>query len=142
MSKNKKENKGVPEDKEPLSRVSRHQKKSSRKKRRLFLAVALAIGAVLAAGAAFNIPYINVAREAGSWLGDRFSGSDSEAEPSPDYRYLTDPETGRDMGGEVSVLMGLYRVVGEEGEPLPSAGLCARHHLGPTSVLPEWGQDQ
>jgi hypothetical protein len=116
LSKNNKENKGVPEDKEPLSRVSRHQKKSSKKKRRVFLVVVLVIGAVLAVGAAFNIPYINVAREAGSWLGDRFSGSDSEAEPVPDYLYFTDPETGRKMSGEVSTLMGLYRIEEGEGE--------------------------
>lgn len=116
MSKNNKERKGVPEDKEPLSRVSRHQKKSSKRKRRIFLIIVLVLGAVLAVGAAFDIPYINVAREAGSWLGERFSGSDTEAESAPDYLYFTNPETGRNMGGEISTLMGLYRVEEGEGE--------------------------
>jgi len=116
LSRNKKEEKVVAEEKEPLSRVSRHQKKSSKKKRRAFLVIVLVIGAVLVVGAAFDIPYINVAREAGSWLGERFSGSDSEAESAPDYLYFTDPETGRDLGGEISTLMGLYRVEEGEGE--------------------------
>ena len=116
MSKNKKENKNGPEDKEPLSRVSRRQKKESKKKRRVFLIIVLAVGVILAVGAAFNIPYINIAREAGSWLGERFSGSDSEAEPTPDYLYFTNPETGGDIAGEVSTLLGIYKVEEGEGE--------------------------
>lgn len=114
MSKNNKEHKRAPEDKEPLSRVSRRHKKVSKRKHRVILIVVLVVGAVLAVGAAFNIPYINVAREAGSWLGERFSGSDTEAEPAHDYLYFTSPETGKEIGGEVSTLLSVYRL--EEGE--------------------------
>jgi hypothetical protein len=113
LSKEKDKKRDVQEDKEKLSRVSKRHRKEARKKRRVVLIIVLLVGAVLAVGAAFNIPYINVAREAGSWLGEKFSGSDTGEVAKEDYLFFTNPETGRESVGQVSVLAGIYRT--EEG---------------------------
>ena len=107
------ERKAKPDAKEKLSRVNKRHRKSAKKKRRVFLVVVLVLGAVLAVGAAFDIPYINIAREAGSWIGERFEGSGEKEEPAPEYLFFTDPQNGRRMEGEVSVLLGIYMTTGE-----------------------------
>ncbi|RJP29379.1 MAG: LytR family transcriptional regulator [Actinobacteria bacterium] len=108
------ESKASPEEKEKLSRVSKRHRKEARKKRRVVIVVLLAVGVVLAVGAIFDIPYINVAREAGSWIGERFSAPQENEEPVPDYLYFTHPHSEKRLSGDVSVLLGIYEDEGGE----------------------------
>jgi hypothetical protein len=94
-----------PAEKERFSRAAQRQRKEARKKRRMLLAVILAVGAVLAVGAIFDIPYINVARRGGSWLGEKISGESPRGKEVADYLFLTDPRTSRKMAGDVSTLL-------------------------------------
>lgn len=110
------EPKAASGDKEKLSRLNKRHRKEARKKRRVVLIVVLVLGAVLAVGAVMDIPYINVAREAGSWIGERFSGSEEKEEPVPEYLYFTDPQNGKKLEDEVSVLVGIYKTGGEEDQ--------------------------
>jgi hypothetical protein len=108
-----KENKAAPAGKEKLSRVKKRRKEESRKKRTTIFALALLLAAVLATGAVLDIPYINIVREAGSWVRERFSSAEEKGTQSPEYLFLTHPQSGRRMEGEVSVLLVLYRAGGD-----------------------------
>jgi hypothetical protein len=101
-------------EKEKLSRLNKRHQKESRKKRRILLVVILLVLGVLAVGAILDIPYINVAREAGSWIGDRFASSGESEEPAPDYLFFTHPQSAAELEGEVSVLVGVYTGAGEQ----------------------------
>lgn len=126
MSSNKKDNgekngdselKPSPDEKEKLSRVKKRHRKEARKKRRFVIIALLVIVLVLAVGAILDIPYINIVREAGSWIGERFTSSPQDEEPVPDYLYFTLPESEKELEGEVTVLLGLYETGGDEPEP-------------------------
>jgi hypothetical protein len=108
--------KPAPDEKEKLSRLNKRHRKEARKKRRVVLIVLLVAGVVLAVGAALDIPYINFAREAGSWIGERFSSAQESEEPVPDYLYFTHPQNDKEFAGDVSVLLGVYWTEGEEPE--------------------------
>lgn len=95
-------------EKEKLSRLNKRHKKEARKKRRLLVVVLLLVVCVLAVGAVLDIPYINAAREAGSWIADRFASGGEEEKPAPDYLYFTQPRGTGEFEGEVAVLVGLY----------------------------------
>jgi hypothetical protein len=98
-----------PEAKVKPSRVKRRRDVETRRKRRFFVSMALARGMVLALGAALNIPYINVAREAGAKLGEIFSSSQGEGGAGgSSYLFLTHPQSGRRLEGDVSALLALY----------------------------------
>ncbi len=96
------------------SRVEMRRRKESRKRRRLVtgLLVILGVGAMLAAGAVFDVPYINVVRRAGAWIADRFSSERAGQGENPDYIFLTDPQTGKRIEGEAGMLIALCREVG------------------------------
>ncbi len=105
-------------DKEKLSRVNKRHQKEARKKRRLLVVVLLILAAALAAGAIFDLPYINIAREAASWVGERFEGSGESEDTTPEYLYFTHPQSAREIVGEVSVLVGVYdeEILGRDGK--------------------------
>ena len=113
MRAESRERETAPGGKEKLSRVSRRHRREARKKRRIILALVLAAVAVLAAGAAFDIPYINVVREAGSWLGERFSGSGEKEASEPSHPFLAHPQTGKELGAEAAVLLAVYGTQGD-----------------------------
>lgn len=94
--------------KEKLSRLAKSKKKKERRRRKILLWTAVIVLACLAAGAFLNIPYINAARRAGDWLGERLFGSPS-GETSPPYAFLVDPGGGRELAGKVDFLFILYR---------------------------------
>lgn len=102
--------------KEKLSRLNKRHRREAKNKRRIVLAVLLLIVSALAAGAIFDIPYINVVREAASWVRERFTSGAGGEEKAPEYLYFTHPQTAREIEGEVSVLLGLYADE-VEGEP-------------------------
>jgi len=106
--------KPAPDEKEKLSRVKKRHRKEARKKRRVVVIVLLAVGLVLAVGAILDVPYINIAREAGSWIGERFSSSPESEEPVPEYLYFTQPQSEKEFEGNVTVLLGIYETGGEE----------------------------
>lgn len=106
--------KALQSEKEKLSRLNKRHQKEARKKRRVLLVVILLVLGVLAVGAVLDIPYINVAREAGSWIGDRFASSDGDEEPAPDYLYFTHPQSSSELEGEVAVLAGIYTGAGQD----------------------------
>jgi hypothetical protein len=108
LKENKKPREAGPEDKEKISRVGRRHQKEAKKKRKVIIVLILVVGAVLAIGGIFNIPYINVVREGGSWIGERFSGTAEEDISSPDYAFLTEPLSGRYNSGEVDIILALY----------------------------------
>jgi len=103
-----------PSEKEKLSRLNKRHQKEARKKRWVLLIVILLVLCVLAVGAALDIPYINVAREAGSWIADRFASSGGNEEAAPDYLYFTHPQSAEELEGEVTVLVGVYTGAGED----------------------------
>lgn len=109
MSKDKKEREAVPKDKKKLSRVTRRHQKEAKKKRRVILIVVLVVGAILAAGAIFNIPYINVARKGGFWLGGKLSGAPGKESPPPEYLFMTQPRSGKTLEGDVSILLAVCK---------------------------------
>ncbi len=136
------EPKTAPGEKEKLSRLSKRHRKEARKRRRAVLVVVLALGAVLAVGALLNIPYINVAREAGAWMGERFSGPRETEELVADYEYFTDPQNGKKYQGEVSVLLGIYKAEGETGDKRTILGLALLTYdtgngVGEVYLIPE-----
>jgi len=112
------EHKPSPDEKEKLSRVNKRHRKEARKKRRVVVIVLIVVGLVLAVGAILDVPYINIAREAGSWIGEQFSSSPESEEPVPDYLYFTQPQSEKEFEGDVSVLLGIYETGGEEAEPV------------------------
>ncbi len=102
--------------KQKLSRLKKRRSREARKKRRIVLAILLLLACVLAAGAVFDIPYINVVREAATWAKGRFASGGVGEEGGPAYLYFTHPQEARELGGEVSILLGVY--AGEvKGEP-------------------------
>jgi len=134
--------KGTPEGKEKLSRVNKRHRKEAKKKRRFLLVALLLVGVVLAVGAIFDIPYINVAREAGSWIGERFSSSTESEEPVPDYLYFTEPESGKKLSSDVSVLLGIYSTGGSEETQKAIIGLALLTYdtetgMGDLYLIPE-----
>ncbi|MEW6552897.1 MAG: LytR C-terminal domain-containing protein [Actinomycetota bacterium] len=110
------EGKAPLSEKEKLSRLNKRHQKEARKKRRVLLVVVLLALCVLAVGAILDIPYINVAREAGSWIGDRFASPDDGEEDAPEYLFFTDPQSAGEFEGEVSVLLGVYTGTGAQAE--------------------------
>jgi hypothetical protein len=102
-----------PAEKEKLSRLNKRHKKEARKKRRVFLVVILLLVCVLTVGAILDIPYINIARKAGSRIAELYKSSDSGDEPAPDFLYFTQPQSSKKFEGEVTVLLGIYASVGE-----------------------------
>ena len=108
MKESKKQREAGPEDKEKISRVGRRHQKEAKRKRKVIIVLILVVGAVLAVGGIFNIPYINVVREGGSWIGERFSGTTEEDITSPQYAFLTEPLSGRYNSGEVEIILALY----------------------------------
>ncbi|MBN2027400.1 MAG: LytR C-terminal domain-containing protein [Actinobacteria bacterium] len=115
--------KTAPDEKEKLSRVNKRHRKEARKKRRVVIIVLLVVGVVLAVGAILDVPYINIARETGSWIGERFSSSQEDEEAVLDYLYFTHPQSEREFEGEVTVLLGIHEV-GDEGPGRVILGLA------------------
>lgn len=115
------------------SRVRKRRDAEAKRKRRAIICVSLAAGLVLALGAALDIPYINLARVAGSKLGELFSpSSEAETPGEPGYLFLSNPESGRRMEGDVSVLIALY-AEGARGEEGPTVlGLALFTYSTPT----------
>jgi hypothetical protein len=105
LSKDKKVREDAAEEKENYSRASQRQRKEAKKRNRIILVLVLVVGVVLAVGAVFNIPYINVARTGGTWLGEKISGTNKQTTPKPDYVFLTNPQTSKDLSGDVSTLL-------------------------------------
>ncbi len=114
MSEDKQQKDVEKKDKEKLSRVSRSQKKQAKKKRRFILLIILLVVVVLGAGAAFNLPYINVARRGGKWLADKISGSSENQENKSQYLFLTQPQSGKILTGIVSSLVAVYMGNGQD----------------------------
>jgi hypothetical protein len=114
LSETKQNKEGEKQDKEKISRVSRSQQKQARKKRRVILVLVLLLVVVLGAGAAFNLPYINIARRGVGWVADKISGSSRKQDNSPQYVFLTQPQTGKALSGTVSTLLGVYKGGGNE----------------------------
>jgi LytR cell envelope-related transcriptional attenuator len=109
LKKDKKGQKDIMEEKENYSRASQRQRQEAKKRHRIILILVLVVGMVLAIGALFNIPYINIARRGGAWMGDKISGSTSKKEPAADYLFLNDPQTSKTFSGDVSTLLVLYK---------------------------------
>lgn len=100
----------IRQEKEKPSRLARRRQREARSRRRLLAVVAAAVAIVLAVGAAWNIPYINAARAAASWVRDRLRGAGSGGGTGePPYLFLTHPGTGKVLSGEVSVLWVVYK---------------------------------
>ncbi len=97
-----------PATKEKLSRLNKRHRKESRKKRRIVIALVAVVVCVLAVGAVLDIPYMNIARKAGSWVGSLFESSQDNEEPHEDFLYFRHPQSPREFAGEVSVLLGIY----------------------------------
>ncbi len=116
--------KGSAQGKEKLSRVSKRHRREAKKKRRFLVVVLLLVGATLAAGAIFDIPYINIARQAGSWIGESFSSAQESEETVPDYLFFTQPQTEKKLSGDVSVLLGIYKHEGSEEAQKAIVGLA------------------
>jgi hypothetical protein len=108
LKESKKQREAGREDKEKISRVGRRHQKEAKRKRKVIIVLILVVGAVLAVGGIFDIPYINVVREGGSWIGERFSGTTEEDIASPEYAFLTEPLSGRYNSGEVEIILALY----------------------------------
>ncbi|MDY6793687.1 MAG: LytR C-terminal domain-containing protein [Actinomycetota bacterium] len=108
MSGRSKRQEAAPEDKEKLSRLSKRHQRESRKRRRLVIIAVVVVGATLAVGAILDIPYINIARRGGEWLGERFSGTTQEQE-LPDYAFLTPPGASEKLQGRVETAVVLCR---------------------------------
>jgi len=90
------------------------------------VAAAAAVVAVLAVGAVWDIPYINAARVAVSWLKERARGGQGgDGAPEPQYLFLTHPQTGKVLSGEVSLLVGIYTEDGGGGKTLLSLSLVS-----------------
>lgn len=139
MRKKKEVPADASEEKEKISRSSMRHQRKARVKRRVILSVLLLVVAVLAVGGILDIPYINVAREAGSWLGDRLSGSGEEEVPGPEYAFLNDPRTMRPFADEVEILLALYRDDDPEQTILGTALLTydAEERRGEIYLVPE-----
>jgi hypothetical protein len=105
LSTVKKQKEAATEEKEKYSRASQRHRQEAKKMRRIVLILVLAVGVVLATGAIFNIPYINIARRGGVWLGDKISGETSDKEPAPGYLFLTHPQNSKTLPGDVSTLL-------------------------------------
>ncbi len=133
----------APEAKIKPSRVMRRRDAETRRKRRVLVAVALAVGLALAVGAALNIPYINLARVAGEKLGELFTASrEVEQAARPEYLFLTHPQNGRRIEGDASVLVALYasEVEGEKGPTVLGLALfnySTTSGQGEVYVIPE-----
>lgn len=113
----------VGREKEKPSRLARLRQKEARGRRRLLLLVAVVAVIVLAVGAAWDIPYINAARAAASWVRERLRGGGGSADAGePPYLFFTHPGSGKALSGEVSVLWGIYSEDGETAGTL--LGLC------------------
>jgi len=102
-----------PDGKVKLSRLSRHRQGKARRMKRLLFVLGLLVLAVFAVGAAFDFPYLNVARRGGSWLAKKISGGSIGGEDKADYLFLTNPQNLQALGGEVSALFAIYKA--EEG---------------------------
>jgi len=114
LSEDKQQKDDEKKDKEKLSRVSRSQHKQAKKKRRFILLIILLVVVVLGAGAAFNLPYINVARRGGKWLAAKISGSSENQENKSQYLFLTQPQSGKILTGIVSSLVAVYMGNGQD----------------------------
>ncbi len=114
MSEDNPQKNDEKKDKEKLSRVSRSQQKQAKKKRRLILLIILLVVVVLGAGAAFNLPYINVARRGGKWLADKISASSENQDKKSQYLFLTQPQSGKILTGMVSSLIAVYMGNGQD----------------------------
>ncbi|MDD3717204.1 MAG: LytR C-terminal domain-containing protein [Actinomycetota bacterium] len=95
-------------EKEKLSRLNKRRRKEARKKRRAIVAALLLIVGVLAVGSILDIPYINIARRAGAWIGERFSSGGEGEKSVPHYPYFTSPQGSGELEGEVAVLACVY----------------------------------
>ena len=112
----------VPQEKEKPSRLARRRRKEARYRRRLLAAAAAVVAIVLTVGAAWDIPYINAARKTASWLNEKLRGDrEGGGAAEPRYLFLTHPQTGKVLSGEVSVLWGIYP---EEGGRNSLVSLC------------------
>ncbi len=105
MSKKKKEQQAAIDEKEIYSRASQRQRQQAQKRHHIVLVLLLAVGVILAVGAIFNIPYINVARRGGTWIGEKVSGTTPEKKSEPNYLFLAHPQTSQTLSGDVSALL-------------------------------------
>jgi hypothetical protein len=105
-----------PDGKVKFSRLSRRRLGKARRLRRLLLILVLLAVVVFAVGAAFDFPYLNVARKGGSWLAKKISGDSIGGGDKADYLFLTNPQNLQALGGDVSALFAIYKA--EEG-PTP-----------------------
>lgn len=109
MKANKKGRKEpAPEDKEKISRVGRRHQKEARRKKKLVITLVLAAGVVLAVGGIFDIPYINVVRAGGSWIGEKLSSTAEEEAPPPDFAFLAEPLSHERYSDQVEIIAALY----------------------------------
>jgi len=112
---------GAPR-REVRSRARRE--KRARRIRKAVLALAVLLCAALLAGAVLDIPYLNAVRRAGSWVRERLKGSPEDREgASSDYAFLRNPQSGRTLSGEASVLFVVH--MGDwERTPLDIMGMA------------------